>query len=203
MLTCDNITLYRDGKAIFKNLAFSLLPSCLLHIRGPNGSGKTSLLRLLARLINDHEGHVRYNGIDVDTASAEYFSFIRYIPSNGLLDMEFRVIDQIKLWAYLLNSADAMEAAIATLDFDGDILEQRIFSLSLGYQQRLRLLLLLLSRGAIWFLDEPFTSLDREVSDILSNMIEARRVNGGIIVYADHRDESLKDEVALVLTDFA
>lgn len=202
MLTCDNVTLYRDEKIIFKNLAFSLLPGCLLHIKGRNGSGKTSLLRILSRLITEHEGYIRYNDINVTEALDEYFSLIRYIPSIGFLDLELTVKEQIRLWAYFLDSEAAVEAANNTLGFTREILSKRIFTLSFGYQQRLRLLFLLLSDSKIWFLDEPFNSLDQDAVKILGNMIEARRVQGGIIIYTDHSDISLKDETILQLSDF-
>ncbi len=201
MLTCENITFYREEKIILQNISFTLLPGCLMHIKGLNGSGKTTLLRIIARFIDDHEGCIRYNQVDVNDAPDEYFSLIRYIPSQGLINMEFTVIEQLKLWAYLCNSKNAIEAAITTLNLH-KVLNDKISSLSLGYQQRLRLSLLLLSHATLWLLDEPFNSLDQSSLEILYNMIEARRVQGGIVIYSNHQSANLKNQNVLSLEDF-
>ncbi len=189
MLTCDNISLVRQNIPIFASLGFTAAKQSCIKISGPNGSGKTSLLRIIARLIRNHGGVIRYNEIDVDSSLDYYYSQLLYISDFAAIDFALSVEENAIFWAKMYHT----EANVyASLEVMGLLHKAKVIaaSLSTGQKQRLGLAKLLLTNASLWLLDEPFAHLDLEGCKILANIINAKLDNGGIVLFTGHVAET-------------
>jgi heme exporter protein A len=193
-LLCQDITLHQAGITILKNLSFTLLPGALVKLEGPNGSGKTSLLRVLARLDKSNRGSIHYNQCLVDDFPEDYNKIILYLSDKESYDDDLTVMENLTFWSDLYDSFLLLPATIETLNL-GYSLDKKPFQLSRGFKKRLILSLLLLKPSRIWILDEPFVNLDKEIRYLVENIFMSHLSNGGIIIYSDHlfQDNQRKD----------
>jgi heme exporter protein A len=189
-LICENLCIFRGNEMILENVSFSLMPGACIRIVGENGSGKTSLLRCIARLDDSNHGNITYNSCCVDEFINEYKQIILYISDKEQLNDRMTVYETISFWAALYSAEILLEAAVHTTNLV-EYLDVPIKFLSKGLKKRVVLMRLLLQRARIWLLDEPFVNLDVETIDIVSNVMNSHLSNGGIIVFSDHMQDNL------------
>jgi heme exporter protein A len=192
VLAATALTCTRGERRIFSGVSFSIAGGELLHVLGPNGSGKTSLLRMLCRLLAPAEGEIRWGNVSLPRSGDEYLAQIAYVGHlNGLKD-DLTAWENLQVCAGLEGFADAARIS-ASLDRVG-LAECRDFParwLSQGQRRRLALARLTAVPRRLWILDEPFTGLDKaSVSNLLS-MLEQHLAEDGIVVLTSHQDMSL------------
>ncbi len=160
----------------------------ILHLRGGNGAGKTSLIRVLAGLTPPESGAVRYGSDRVSPHSIRYRECLRYIAHRDGVKLELTARENLRIAARLLSAASAEEVD-ATLDRVGlDMLGgRRCAELSAGQRRRVALARLLLGNGALWLLDEPLTSLDAAGVQLVQALVREHLAAGGIAVLATHQ----------------
>lgn len=190
-LVCENISIFRGGRIILEKVSFSLMPGASVRLVGENGSGKTSLLRCLARLDDTNSGSITYNSCLVDDFINDYRQIILYISDKDQLNDQMTVYEIISFWGAIYGSEMLLGAAIHTMGLE-DYLDFQAKFLSKGLKKRVILLRLLLQRARIWLLDEPFVNLDFERVGVLSNIINTHLSNGGILVFSDHTKDNIK-----------
>ena len=189
-LICENISISKGGNIILQNISFSLMPGACVSLVGAIGSGKTSLLRFIARLDNVNSGTITYNSCVVDEFLNEYKQIILYISDKEQLTDQMTVYETICFWTELYNAEIVSQAAVHTFELE-QYLDLQIRHLSKGLKKRVILLRLLLQRARIWLLDEPFVNLDMDSINIVYNIINSHLSNGGILILSDHmRDNS-------------
>lgn len=203
MLSFHNLGIIRKEQQLFKNLGCSLLPGACLLINGSNGSGKTSLLRILATLITQYEGEVLYNKIDFYAQGCvdEYRNLLSYIPHEEPLLHNFTVYENLKFWANLYDAHLALNAAIHAFSLN-DYLNYPLLQLSKGWCKKVLLTKLLLCKTQLWLLDEPYVNLDTAGQEVLNNMITARCSQGGIVIIATNQPTALKTPLIMKIEDF-
>lgn len=186
-LTCENLTIVKNSEVILQNVAFSLLPGALVKLMGGNGSGKTSLLRCIARLDKSNLGRLSYNCCDVDEFIDEYKQIILYISDKEQLNEEMTVFETMRFWAELYSSIMLVAAAANTFELE-EYFEFKVKFLSKGLKKRLVLSRLLLQKARIWLLDEPFVNLDGDGLATTKNIIVTHLSHGGIVIASDHSE---------------
>ena len=160
---------------------------------GPNGSGKTSLLRILCGLLSPVEGEVRWRGERISNLGDEYFSEVTYLGHrNGVKD-ELSGLENLRVSCGLngigLGKSDA-QALMQRVGLAGrESLPARL--LSEGQRRRIALARLAASKSALWLLDEITTSLDRNAIGLVRSLIQEHLSNGGIAIVATHQDLEL------------
>jgi len=186
LITINQLSFKRNYNKILSDVGITLFPGACLNVVGNNGSGKSSLLKILAGIYPIKPNTIYYHGKDILQDLLEYKKQINYIGHKHGLKLELSVLDNLKFWASLKGWELALDAAIHTLGLTS-LVDSAVYQLSAGWQKKVSLARLLLSPASIWLLDEPFSNLDNEGADILKNMIIARLNHNGIVIITSHQ----------------
>ena len=196
-----DLSLARGVKQLFTGLSFAVGGGCALVLRGPNGVGKTSLLRVLAGLTEADEGEVWIGAQRTQALSAAARSAMLYVGhANALKDdftAEENLADQLALDANPASVEQQNEALKSVGLFERrNVLARR---LSQGQKRRIGLARLRLSCGAahkpVWLLDEPTNALDADGSALFLQVVDAHLAEGGVAVIATHLPMALSGKV--------
>lgn len=184
----------RGGRLLFANLSFTLAPGQVLTLRGPNGSGKTSLLRLLAGLTPLEAGHISWGDASIRPGAEDHRERLHYAGHSLALKTAFSVTDNLLFWArYLGGNIAQLAHALAVMDLT-PLADMPVALLSAGQQRRVSLARLLMVPRPLWLLDEPTIALDSETLVRLSDMIKQHLDNGGMAIIATHTDTGVKGQ---------
>lgn len=188
----------RGYNNLFSNLSFSLTAGDILRISGANGSGKTSLLKILAGLSNTESDSVVYN--QNPAGSSEYQEDIFYLGHLPALSPELCCRENLSYLSHLQgdNSDDKVGNALIAIGLKGYEYEYAA-NLSAGQKRRLVLASLFINKAPIWLLDEPFTALDSDGIATLEEQINKHSERGGICILTTHQDCNLSNMRTLSL----
>jgi heme exporter protein A len=199
MLEAADLHCERGGRTIFKKLSFSLLPRNVLLVTGANGSGKTSLLRILCGLLSPSAGEVRWNGTAIRSLKEEYARQLVYLGHAPGVKDELSPAENLEIacdLAGLQVSNGEVRGALARF---GLAEEQAVKQLSQGQRRRAALARLALSAQVpLWLLDEPFAALDAAATALVEELIQGHVARGGAVVYSAHQPSNI-DSRALML----
>ena len=188
-LTVADLTVARGGIAVLEGVSFRLAAGGALVLRGPNGIGKTTLLRTLAGLQPAVAGEM-----SVPPESLAYAAH-----ADGLKAV-LTVEENLAFWA-AVNGTDAAEAAMAAMNLL-ELRDRRAANLSAGQKRRLGLARILVTGRPIWVLDEPTVSLDAASVALFAGVVRAHLAAGGSALMATHIDLGLAEAEVLDLTPF-
>lgn len=189
LLEAAGLSCSRDDRTLFSGLAFSLRNRQALLLEGRNGSGKTSLLRILCGFREPDAGEVRWCGEPID--SVQYRTDMAYIGHLEGIKKELTVLENLRVaLALAKGSGYGLEAALERVQLAGfdDVPAQ---ALSAGQKRRLSLARLLLTHNALWILDEPFTALDKQGIALTEQLMAEHCDQGGLIVLTSHHELNL------------
>ena len=175
---------------MLSDLSFSLSSGQALLLRGPNGVGKSTLLRGLAGLV-PVSGNVILNGIPI-TNRDDYEENITYAGHLDAIKPQLSVSENIVFWAAIYGGDP--DQALKQMDI-GHIADRPAAICSAGQKRRLGLARLLLASRALWLLDEPTVSLDTDGAQTLANLVKNHLATGGMALIATHIDLAIDAEV--------
>ncbi len=198
MLSCNNLSARYDQNLIFCNLGLCLTPGSLIVVTGKNGSGKSSLLKILAGLSIPAEGKVFYQDDDIFLNSDNYFKNLNYISHKNSLNKESSVLDSLNFLANMRGNNILVEAAVSYFNLF-ELLHLPVGKLSAGWQRRVALARLIFCPTKIWLLDEPESNLDYQGKALLSNLIKVKTDNNGIVMISTHNEDWLEQQILFKL----
>ena len=189
MFKVNDLVCERNGRVLFRDLAFSLNSGDILHVQGSNGVGKSSLLRILCGLLEPAAGSVLWNNQDIYQDSSTFTANVGYLGHKLGLKSQLTVLENLRLFA---QAPSEHEERTWLSQFDVlDVKHQRVETLSAGQQQRVALARLLARKARLWLLDEPFTAIDQQGSRALEQVMLRHQQSGGMIIFTSHQDVQL------------
>ncbi len=184
MLTCEDLACQRGNSTIFSQLGFSLLPGGLLLLKGPNGSGKTSLIKMLAGLLPQASGNITWEGVST-TNNEDFKRELMYVGHKSAVKLDSTVEENIAFWGKLYGTEMLVPAALKYYGLE-KFKDTQTVQLSAGWQRRVALARLIVAPSRLWLLDEPTNFLDEEAVVLTASLIESRVKQGGMVVAASH-----------------
>lgn len=181
----------RGRRRLFGGLNFAVRGGSVLQVTGANGSGKTSLLRILCGLLSPVCGKVRWHGGDIRSLREEYWQQLLYIGHAHAVKGELTALENLVVSCTLVGVNVSREQALEALSRLGlagyEALPVKI--LSRGQQRRVALSRLVLSEKIpLWILDEPFDALDAGAVDCVRLLIAQHLARGGAVVLTTHQE---------------
>ena len=189
MLEVSNLTCVRGERQLFAGVGFRLEKGQLLYLRGANGAGKTSLLRILCGLSPSEAGQILWDGVSTRELGEAYRRDLFYLGHHNALQEALTVSENLAFYAALAgaipNEADTAQA-LARLGLRG-CQSRLVRHLSQGQKRRVALSRLMLNRARLWVLDEPFVALDQAAIELLAGLLAAHLDKGGLAVFTSHQ----------------
>jgi len=173
----------RGGREVFSGLDFEVSPGEALAVTGPNGSGKTSLLRLIAGLLTPAEGSIGLEGGETELSLPEQ---AHYLGHRDALKPALSVLENLSFWRDFLGGEPSGAAeALASVGLDHAAHLPAAF-LSAGQRRRLSMARLVAVRRPIWLLDEPASALDAAGQNLFAALMRDHLAGGGLLIAATH-----------------
>ncbi len=202
-LTARNLELERGERLLFTGLGFDAAPGTLVRLAGANGTGKTSLLRLLTGLMQPDAGEVLYKGASIAKLREDYARDLVYIGHmNGVKD-DLSAVENVRIAARMGNIIAPETALVDALSRVGlaDFTDHLTGELSQGQRRRVALARLFVSTSKpVWILDEPFVALDAASVCNLAQTIADHARAGGIVIYTTHQECDIPIEPEHMMT---
>ncbi len=197
MFEAQSLECIRDDRLLFSDLSFSVSEAEVLQIEGHNGSGKTSLLRIICGLRLPESGQVMWQGDSISSNREDYYENMVYIGHLPCIKADLTVLENVRslLDTRSLSLTNAkIETALEKVGLASyeDVPGK---ALSSGQRRRILLAFIELAQAKLWILDEPLTALDVQGVDLMESMILEHRQAGGSVIFTTHHGMQLDCEM--------
>ncbi len=191
LLETRELSCIRNDRLLFEHLDFTLEAGQMLVVEGPNGCGKTSLLRILTGLRLADGGEILWRGDPIDRLAGDYYEQVAYVGHHDGVKDELSCLENLRLARAMgVPSKQELDQVLEQVNLSA-YSETEVGSLSAGQKRRLALGRLLATDSKLWILDEPFTSLDGTSMSMFASLFERHLEQQGLIVMTSHHDISL------------
>jgi heme exporter protein A len=195
-LCVEKVHVWRGDRHVLRGVSLQIEPQELLHVSGPNGTGKTTLLRVVCGLLRPEQGSVSWAGRSISSVRAEYQAELAYASHEPALKGDLTALENLRFAVGLKRRISATELR-ASLERTGVAacadLPARV--LSAGQRRRVAMARVLAMSASLWLLDEPFTNLDAAGTDLVSGLLQDHILQGGLALVVAHHSLTLECNV--------
>jgi len=203
LLELRNLHCERDERLLFSGLNLQLYPGSIVQVEGPNGSGKTSLLRLMTTTSIDYHGEILWRGESLAQSRLDYLNHLLFVGHLPGIKKALSPRENLA-WFSGLNSGHqrcSAEEALSEVGLYG-FEDVPCHHLSAGQLRRVALARLFLTPAQVWVLDEPFTAIDKQGVVNLERLMSEHAAGGGCVVLTTHQELAIPQVQKLNLMDF-
>jgi heme exporter protein A len=190
VLSSENLACVRGERLIFSGIEFALGAGEVLVVTGANGSGKTSLLRIVCGLLEAAAGEIRWNGSSARALGDDFFAELAYLGHHNGLKDDLSATENMQVWAGVSGitvDRAAARQALARMGLAGRE-DLPVRWLSQGQKRRAAIARLLVAERPLWVLDEPFAGLDRASTVTVEALLQEHLAEGGMAILTTHQD---------------
>ncbi|MGD8925723.1 MAG: cytochrome c biogenesis heme-transporting ATPase CcmA [Thioalkalispiraceae bacterium] len=199
IVSAEKLSSEKQDRWLFQDISFNIEPGHVLHIKGANGTGKTTLLRILCGLTEADRGEVNWGGLPIRQRRDEYHTQLSYVGHSDGIKQDLTVEENLKIAAVL---AQGKQRKRVKIDLDNTLrqvgLHKKKFTLahalSAGQRRRLALARCLLNETSIWILDEPLTALDTDGVQLVEEIVQQHISRNGMAIVTSHQPLKINDE---------
>lgn len=195
ILSGTQLTCWRGGREIFRDISFTVASGEGLLLTGRNGAGKSSLLRMIAGLLRFTNGRLELSGGMVEREVAEQAHYLGHLDA---FKPSLTVLENLSFWVSYLNGGGKPQTALEAVGL-GSLADLPAGYLSAGQKRRLSLARLVAIERPLWLLDEPTSALDTAAQTMLLDLMQRHLATGGLIVAATHQMLDLQNRHELRL----
>lgn len=194
LLQATGLECWRGDRCLFSGLDLALDPGEALQVVGPNGCGKTTLLRAVCGLTRAERGVLFWRGARLDGSPQAYRAELLYIGHENGLKLELTALENLRALRDLAARRHdvSLETVLERTGLEG-FEDSPVRTLSSGQRRRVALSRLLIAQATLWLLDEPFTALDDAGAELVHALVEGHLGAGGGIIFTSHIPLSLTD----------
>jgi len=191
-LGVEKVHVWRGERHVLRGVSLRLDPAELLHISGPNGTGKTTLLRVITGLLRPEQGAVTWRGHPIQTARSDYQSDFAYGAHEPALKADLTALENLRFSVGLKRkvSRAVLTAALERTGV-GACADLPTRVLSAGQRRRVTMARILAMQAPLWLLDEPFANLDAQGSVLVSELLQSHVLGGGLALVVAHHELTL------------
>jgi heme exporter protein A len=206
-LVAEDLACRRGERLVFTGLSFRLPPGGALILTGSNGSGKTSLLRIVAALLAPAAGRLAWGATPIEKDPAAHRANLHFIGHQDAIKSALTPREMLVFWLALRGfaasrAAPAIGRALSAFALDRAA-DWPCRWLSAGQRRRLALTRLVVAPAALWLLDEPMSTLDDDGRRRLEGLIADHRAGGGRVLMSTHTPVALEHGQSLALDKFS
>ena len=196
VLTVTSLEVRRGDIGLIRDLSFELSPGQTALVTGANGSGKTSLLRVLAGLAVPAAGRVEWCGSAIHRLLPEVRGEIAYLGHRDGLTRQLTVDENLEFCRSFWKSSGHIEPLTSELRLES-CRQREVRRLSAGQRRRVALACMRLKPASLWLLDEPLTNLDAKGTEVMVEWLKGHAAAGGIAVVSTHRPRRLETAASI------
>ncbi|WP_341662125.1 cytochrome c biogenesis heme-transporting ATPase CcmA [Vibrio sp.] len=191
MLEASQLTAIRDNKVLFESLSFTLDSGDLVQVEGRNGTGKTTLLRIITGLAERESGDVFWNGQNIESNREAFHQNLLFLGHQTGIKRELTAYENLRFYLNLHSDHSIDKTSIYNALMKVGLVGREdvpVAKLSAGQQRRVALARLWLSQHKLWILDEPLTAIDKQGVSVLESLFLEHIDEGGIVLLTTHQD---------------
>jgi heme exporter protein A len=204
LISCKQLACERDGRVLFHKLDMVINAGDIVQIEGPNGCGKTTLLRALTTLLPDYDGEIHWKGDSIKQVRSDYLAHLLFI---GHLPGVKKTLTPRENLHFLMR----LHQPVVLDDIDHALSKVGLYGyedmpghqLSAGQLRRVGLARLYLSKAPLWVLDEPYTAIDKQGVANLENLFADHAAAGGCVILTTHQNPSIEGIKQIALHNYA
>lgn len=190
MLEAKHLTAIRDDRVLFDGLSFNIQAGELVQIEGRNGTGKTTLLRIITGLGGRDDGQIFWKGNDIEQDRESFHQNLLFLGHQTGVKRELTALENLHFYQVvhsLPSGENELCHALAQVGLAG-YEDVPVAQMSAGQQRRVALARLWLSSQPLWILDEPLTAIDKQGVKVLEQLFLHHATDGGIVILTTHQD---------------